>query len=292
MSAMVTNMLIKSYNFSIQELDRFRHYQRLSFSILESVAAQLEIGQTEKEVARELVIRFRAAGVKSFFHLPVVLFGSRTALPGAWSIGHFFPKSNALTKDTCIIMDASPIFNGYMVDTSYSFCFGKNASHEKMMTDLSGFRDSILGAVNKGDSFKSIAISVNNELNTMGYEPVHTKHPGEVLGHRAIKVPQLPFIWRTQGFDALALLWFRLKAKLAGSGWGNESPLWNSAETSDHKPHDGLWLVEPHAGAGEVGAKWEEILVIKDGQAEWLEKEPPHVKQWKNIADGVDYCPV
>ena len=289
---MVTNMLIKSYNFSNQELDRFRHHQRLSFSILESAAARLKTGQSEKEVARELVLKFREAGVKSFFHLPVVLFGERTALPGVWTISHFFPKSRLLKANDSIIMDASPIFEGYMVDTSYSFCFGSSATHKKMMQDLSKFRDSIRVAVNNGDSFKSIANSVNNEMNSMGYEPVHTKHPGEVLGHRAIKVPQFPFTWRTEGFDALSLLWFRLKAKLAGSGWGKESPLWNAAETSDHKPHDGLWLVEPHAGAGEVGAKWEEILVIKDGQAEWLDKEPPHVKQWQSIAEGSDYRPV
>ena len=288
---MVTNMFIKSHNFSNHELDYFRDYQRLSFRILEETAASLQLGKTEKEVARELVLKFRDAGVKSFFHLPVVLFGSRTALPGTWSIGHFFPKSKALSENTSVIMDASPIFNGYMVDTSYSFCFGKNASHAKMMMDLSGFRDAIRDSINNGDSFMSIAHSVNSKLRAMGYDPVHTKHPGEVLGHRAIKVPRLPFTWRTQGFDALSLLWFKLKAKLAGSGWSNNSPLWNGAETSNHKPHDGLWLVEPHAGADKVGAKWEEILVIKNGEAEWLDKEPPHVKQWRNITDGMDYSP-
>jgi hypothetical protein len=101
----------------------------------------------------------------------------------------------------------------------------------------------------------------------------------------------LPFQLRLQGFDAISLSWFRLKDRFAMSGLGRRSPLWNTLKTSDHEPHDGLWLVEPHAGLGSVGAKWEEILVIEDGKARWLDDEPPHVRQWSQIAAGVDYRP-
>jgi hypothetical protein len=48
--------------------------------------------------------------------------------------------------------------------------------------------------------------------------------------------------------DAISLSWFRLKDRFAMSGLGRRSPLWNTLKTSDHEPHDGLWLVEPHAG--------------------------------------------
>lgn len=62
-------------------------------------------------------------------------------------------------------------------------------------------------------------------------------------------------------------------------------------QTSDHPAHDGLWLVEPHAGQGEVGAKWEEILVIEDSQARWLDDTAPHIRQWSQIASGTEYRP-
>ena len=94
-----------------------------------------------------------------------------------------------------------------------------------------------------------------------------------------------------QGFDAVSLTWFKLKDGLATKGLGRRSPLWNTRAASDHTAHDGLWLVEPHAGSGAVGAKWEEILVVQDGHAQWLDSEPPHVRQWMNIAAGGEYSP-
>jgi len=288
-------MLFKTKNFSQDALDHFRELQRLSFSILENMAATLQEGQTERDVAKALVKAYRAAGTGSFFHLPVVLFAERTALPDdgdkKWKTGNFFPKSRALKKGDSVIMDAAPLFKGYLVDTSYSFCFGDNPKHAEMMGNLAGFRDQVCRAVNEGQTFKAIADKVGSDIRAMGYEPVHQKHPGEVLGHRTLKIANLPFDWRLQGFDGVALTWFGWKEKLAQSGWGKHSPLWNESKTSDHAPHDGLWLVEPHAGDGPVGAKWEEILVIDNGKARWLDDNPPHVYQWSQIAKGLGYGP-
>jgi len=285
-------MLVKTRNFSDAALVHFRDLQRLSFSILEAMAANLKEGQTEKDVTRDLVRAYRDAGASSFFHLPVALFGERTALPGKWPVGKFFPKSKALETGDSVILDAAPLFKGYLVDTSYSFCFGDNDNHKKMMADLAQFRDQVLDAINAGRGFKQIADDVLNTFEGLGYEPAHTKHPGEVLGHRAVKTANLPFNWRISGFDGLSLTWFGLKDKWATSGLGRRSPLWNSSKASDHAPHDGLWLVEPHAGAGPVGAKWEEILVIDGGKARWLDDNPPHVRQWAQIAAGESYRPL
>ncbi|NND80927.1 MAG: aminopeptidase P family protein [Gammaproteobacteria bacterium] len=284
-------MFIKTKHFSKAELSRFQDLQRQSFTILESTAASLTGGETEQDVAQNLVRRYRAAGADSFFHLPVVLFGARTALPGKWPIGKFFPKTKSLQPGDSVILDAAPLFGGYLVDTSYSFCFGESGTHRGMMQHLAQYREQVLNAVNEGQHFKQIADQVAATMAAAGYEPVHTKHPGEVLGHRAIKTPKLPFQLRLQGFDAVSLSWFKLKDNLASSGLGRSSPLWNSLNTSDHQAHDGLWLVEPHAGMGEVGAKWEEILVIEDGQARWLDDQPPHIRQWSQIAAGSDYQP-
>jgi len=284
-------MFIKTHNFTTTALLHFRDLQRTSFAILEETAASLVGGETEKEVAHTLVKRYRSAGAGSFFHLPVVLFGERTTLPGEWGIGDFFPKSKVLEDGDSVILDAAPLFGGYLVDTSYSFCFGDSDEHRAMMQHLAQYRDTVPAAVNNGDTFTSIANQVLQTLTSAGYQPAHTKHPGEVLGHRAIKTPNLPFQLRLQGFDAVSLSWFRLKDRLATSGLGRRSPLWNTLKTSDHKAHDGLWLVEPHAGLGPVGAKWEEILVIEDGSARWLDDEPPHVRQWSQIAAGTDYRP-
>ncbi len=284
-------MFVKTRNFDTNALARFRELQRTSFSILETTAAELSGGESEKDVARTLVRRYRAAGAGSFFHLPVVLFGDRTALPGDWPISKFFPKARTLEPGASVILDAAPLFSGYLVDTSYSFCFGDNAGHRAMMQHLARYREDVPAAVNRGESFRQVAESVLDSMRQAGYEPVHTKHPGEVLGHRAVRTPRLPFELRLRGFDAVSLTWFRLADGLAARGLGRHSPLWNTRATSEHPAHDGLWLVEPHAGRGEVGAKWEEILVIEDGRARWLDENPPHVRQWAQIASGEDYRP-
>ena len=161
-----------------------------------------------------------------------------------------------------------------------------------MMQHLMQYRDSVPTAINNGDSFKLIAEQVQETMSAAGYEPVHTKHPAEVLGHRAVKTLNLPVQLRIQGFDAVSLSWFKLKDSMAKSGLGRRSPLWNTLKTSDHQAHDGLWLVEPHAGLGAVGAKWEEILIIEDGKARWLDDNPPHVRQWSQIAADGAYRPM
>jgi hypothetical protein len=284
-------MFVKSVKFSTAELDRFRELQRRSFAILEGAGADLKEGATEREVAHQLVLKYREAGASDFFHLPVALFGGRTALPGDFTIRDFFPRKVALRDADSVILDASPIFDGFMVDTSYSFCCGENAAHRRMMKSLSQYRQSVLRAVNAGERFAAIAAAVEASMRAGGYEPVHAKHPGKVLGHRAVKRARLPFTWRIKGFDGLSLSWFILTSRAAEAGLRREDPLWNAGATSDHPPHDGLWLVEPHAGAGDVGAKWEEILVIENGRARWLDDEPPHVRQWRAIEAGDAYGP-
>ncbi|OXH82904.1 Xaa-Pro aminopeptidase, partial [Burkholderia multivorans] len=43
----------------------------------------------------------------------------------------------------------------------------------------------------------------------------------------------------------------------------------------------GLWAVEPHLGFAGVGAKFEELLVITEDDAYWLDDGLPHVRRWQ-----------
>ncbi|MCB1180373.1 MAG: metallopeptidase, partial [Leptospiraceae bacterium] len=58
-------------------------------------------------------------------------------------------------------------------------------------------------------------------------------------------------------------------------------PVWG--EKSEYsKPEVGLWAIEPHIGKNGIGVKWEEILVVTDSTAYWLDDDLPHVNFWKN----------
>jgi hypothetical protein len=271
-------MFIKAKGFSTTELDKFRSLQRTCFAIQSELASELEEGVTEKEVASELFGRYRKAGAGNFFHLPVALFGERTGLPGRWGIGKFFPRDVTLKVGDAVILDGAPLFKGFLLDTSYSFSFGPNPKHDEMMRSLLVQRKKIHDAVSRNVSFLDIAQAVADDCDALGYEGVHEKHPGEVLGHRAVRV-RGPQGWRLRGSDGASLSWFLMKSAQARH-MPRQSPLWNRNATSDHAPTDGLWLVEPHFANGEFGAKWEEILIIEKGEARWLEDDPPHVQQW------------
>ena len=39
--------------------------------------------------------------------------------------------------------------------------------------------------------------------------------------------------------------------------------------------------VEPHLGFAGVGAKFEELLVITEDDAYWLDEDLPHVRRWQ-----------
>src|SRR5882672_609523 len=151
-------MIVQYRDFDAAQLDRFRAAQRASYGVLEETARALEPGMSEREATTRMLRAFRALGVKSFFHLPVALFGARTALPGRWRLGHFWPTRTRLRQGDAIILDASPIFDGYLVDTSLSTRLGDNEAHHRMMMDLAPFRDLIADRVRDGASFRAIAI--------------------------------------------------------------------------------------------------------------------------------------
>ena len=129
-------MFVKAKRFSVSEVDRFRVLQQTCFRIQEELAAELSEGISEKEVATELFDRYRKAGTGNFFHLPVALFGKRTGLPGRWGIGSFFPRDVKLKQGDAVILDGAPLFDGFLVDTSYRFSFGPNLDHAVMMRAL------------------------------------------------------------------------------------------------------------------------------------------------------------
>jgi len=271
-------VFVKAKGFNPEELAQFRKFQKTCFDIQRQMASELTEGITETEVAHKLFRRYKLAGAGNFFHLPVVLFGDRTGLPGQWKLGHFMPKQRRLKQNDAVILDGAPLFDGFMVDTSYSFCFGNNPAHDTMMKHLLEQRVLIKDLVNTQASFRDIAQIVAETGAKLGYDSVHEKHPGEVLGHRALRV-RGPQNWRLKGSDGASLSWFLMKIWLSRF-FPVLSPLWNRSPASNHAPTDGLWMVEPHFSNGDFGAKWEEILVIQDGQADWLDDKLPHVEKW------------
>ncbi len=273
---------MKIADFTNAELARFKEYQRASYAVLEHVAASLREGETEKDVARRLRKRFHEQGVHHYFHVPVALFGTRTAYPGNFGQLEALPTDQKLERGMPVILDAAPIFHGYTVDTSLACAFGDNPRQRELIKALKPLRERILARVRERASFRVIAREVDDEIRRLGYENCHRKHIAFVLGHR---VTQVPDTWlhrrRIWGLGVEQVAWFVGKTLGAQRFGGDGSPNWNHTRSSDHPPTPGLWAVEPHLGKDGVGAKFEEILVITESDAFWLDEGGlPHHRAW------------
>lgn len=271
--------MIESTGFSDRTLDEFRRWQRVSYDVLSEVAARVVPGVTERDATRWAMKAYRREGADRFFHLPVALFGDRTALPDPWATESFWPTDRVLEPGDAVVLDASPIFDGHVVDTSLSFTPQPDAAYAAATADDLAYRATILEAVRAGACFREIAQAVDADMAGRGYRNCHALHPEAVLGHRVVRITDLDAVPPPDGsgFDTTVLGWF-IRGIAAAREAGAPSPTWNAEPTSDHRPPPGLWAVEPHLARGDVGVKWEELLVVEDGDAYWLDDDVPHCR--------------
>ncbi len=277
-------------SFSDAELAQFKKLQRQCFATLVAVGKTLKAGMTEREVAYALRQSFREQGVRSYFHVPVALFGDRTAYPGDFGQFEALATDRVLEPGMAVILDAAPIYKGYLVDTSMPFAFGDNSLMDDLTRKLEPFRSYILEQVRAEVSFRDIERSVDSMIRDLGAENCHRKHIGLVMGHRVMKISWRP--WNHLEYKLMAvpqISWFFWKSFLAQKGWQNDSPNWNHTRTSDHPPSEGLWAVEPHFAIDGVGTKFEEIMVITDSDAYWLDDDLPHNQVWAGAKSTLEF---
>lgn len=276
--------------YSPLELARFREVQQLAYRCAVEVADGLAPGTTEKEAAARLGELLRDRGVSGFFHQPFAWFGDRTCFSGFRTPLDFFPSTKRLEAGTAAILDVAPIVGGYAADIGYSFACGSNPVLERACADLEGFRDLILERVRRGDTLGEIYRAVDDLLTDLGYRNCHRKYPFGVLAHRVYRQPiPGPLNRRVLGFgvaSAAGLVGQAMMSRLPPAiadrlpRVRQGTPFCNVGPGSDRPPERGLWAFEPHIARDDVGAKWEELLVIDETGAYWLDDDLPHVRRW------------
>ncbi len=278
-------VLIQQQNFSQEQLEKFKRYQRVSYDVLEKATAFLKPGVSEQEAARHIRKLFYLAGARGYFHVPVVLFGERTAYPGDFGQLEAISTERTLEEGDAVIFDAAPIFDGFKVDTSFAFSFGDNPRFAAADRALSEFRPLLLNLIADDLSFREVAWKIDDRVKALGFENCHKKHIGAVLGHRVTYAPQypvrMPKIW---GLAPRQVSWFLYKSLQSRLGMPAATPNWNASRQCATKPTEGLWAMEPHIARDGVGAKFVEILVIDKDGARWLDNDLPHVQRWAAAA--------
>ncbi len=272
--------------FSQKDLDKFSAVQKLSYECVESVGKQLTEGMTEKEAVRLMTDWMSAKGVTTFFHKPFAWFGDRTRFKYFIIPIQFFPTKRKLSKGMPVILDIAPIVDGYAADIGYSIMFGEedDTIHAKMRKDLIKYRKFIHEQVNLKSNFSLIYKKLNKLFHEDGYVNIHKKYPRRVLAHRVMKVrdPEQVSKRHLLRFGLDQFKWLVPHSLLSALlPHVVKSHLWNDWYESDHVPYEGLWAVEPHIGYKGYGVKWEELLVIDDSGAYWLDDNLPHMREAK-----------
>ncbi len=268
------------------ELSQFRGVQQLAYRCVEAVAGELKVGMTEKQVAARLLEWLQDHGVRDWLHKPFAWFGDRTAFQGFSGLSHmagfnlqFFPGSRRLEENMPFILDVAPVLDGALADVGYAGTLGHNPTLERLQDDLMAHRELIVRLVKQRHTLADVARAVDGLCLRQGVEPRHKAYPFKVLAHRVAKLER-PATPRSVGRFGLNSTFNLYEQARAGKqqGW---SPLWNASAQSDHAPTPGLWAVEPHLGFRGVGAKFEELLVITETDAFWLDDDLPHVRRWQ-----------
>jgi Xaa-Pro aminopeptidase len=262
------------------DLARIRGVQALAYRVAERVASELRPGVTERQAAARLRRRLTEEGVEDWFHTPFAWFGDRTTLKGFRNPFRFFPTNRAIQEGMPFILDMAPVRDGFTADIGYSGCLGDNAIFEQMIGDLAEYRSLVLDEVRAAHPLREIYEAVERLAAKHGYTPAHQEYPGKVLAHQVWHVHNPGPRTVVAGFGNRSLrLLARSLIVSAGEGW---SPLWNGSKRSDHAPVVGLWAIEPHLGFQGVGVKFEELLVVTENDAYWLDDDLPHVRRWQS----------
>lgn len=275
---------MKLDRFDLTELQGFRATQRLAYDCVQAVEAQLRPGMTEREACVLMKDYMAAHGVTQMFHEPFAWFGDRTAFRDIRRDQDFLPSDRKLEKGMAVILDIAPIREGYAADIGFSTSCGGNEEMDRLQQVLMESRDFILQSVRARKTFRQIYRELDGLLASHGLLNAHRVYPERVLAHRVFRYEHSPvqqFLqrFRVMGFGLPSYVFVLGKSALArvAPQWF-ESPLWNDGPESDHPPSPGLWAVEPHVATPNyrVGAKWEEILVVTEDDAYWLDDDVPH----------------
>lgn len=239
----------------------YENSQKLSLKCAFEIGKMIQPGWTEKEAARAMEAWLRDHGVKTFFHKPFVWWGDRTRFNGVKTYWDYQPTSRRLLEGEIFILDVAPIVDGYISDIGFSGIIGENESFDKGQKFLSTLRDEIPVLVNELRHGASVWRAIDMKIKSAGYENIHASYPFGVLGHRVHKaknqldISLLHFGWQSYWeFTSRGLFGQLLDSQHIGS-------------------MEGIWAIEPHIGGTNFGMKFEEILVVENGNASWLEPQ-------------------
>jgi Xaa-Pro aminopeptidase len=247
--------------------------QQLAYACVEAVGQQLQVGMTEIEAAELLAQYLRDHGTERYLHRPFAWFGNHSRFDDYATYGDYHPSARRLQAGDVVILDISPVVDGWVADIGYTFSLQANPQLAAAQAFLRELRAALPRMFESSMTPADIWREVDAQIARAGYDNIHSKYPHCVLGHRVFRVKAKPGKHLRVGFNSFG--WFSLETNLAFLKLGGLS----ATLTPEHVGKKvGLWAIEPHIGWTGAGCKFEEILVVEPGRAYWLDDNVPHVR--------------
>jgi Xaa-Pro aminopeptidase len=291
----------RTFPYSAADLDRFRRVQRVAYDIALWVESQLQTGITEAEVRTLIAAGQADKEVVQVFHEPLAWFGSHTTLvldpvpdvrtlalaaSGAGPVSLPARSEHRLVDGVPVVIDLAPAVGGIASDVSYSCVFGHNCVFDELDRALARIRTFLLEGVRAGETLRSLYRELDAHLADHGWENCHRRHADRALGHLVFALEHEPARATPLPGLGTAAAEGILAAGAAARAAGTCHPIWNDSSLSDHPAAPGLWAVGPHIGFTGVGVKFEEVLVVTEDDAYWLDDGLPHSRRWA----AAGYC--
>jgi len=250
--------------------------QRVARDAVLCVAENVRAGDTERQVCARLERQFAKARVKHWLHTPYAWWGERTRFDwhGTWET-NALPTDRALAEGEAFVLDAAPIVLGFPADFAFSGCASGNAQasaeHRELLEQLVQIKRDILAWSASESGSAGLCRAVAHSIESAGSDVIHTRYPAQVLGHTLEGFPN----WCASaprvgtGFQLPLLLTYASGLVLHHLA-GTRYPFLNAGAPG--RPQ-GLYAVEPHLGKGALGAKFESVLLVDEGETRWLDPE-------------------
>ncbi|WP_405138432.1 M24 family metallopeptidase [Nocardia sp. NBC_01388] len=254
-----------------EEVEGFRRAQSLGFACAQAAAAEMRPGWTEAQTGLWMINWLYDHGVKTMLHKPIAVFHEKTLAPdGEW--GPVTRGTGAtLREDDVVILDCAPVVDGYTGDIAYTVPVGENPELQRAQDFLTALRAEIPARFADAELAGGVFEWVDDKIREAGYGNAAAGYPNHVLGHR---------VYHHGRLNDLAP-WF-LPERIVGyvPSWHSLGFLGTTVRRllfpevlgPQHSgPKTGIWAIEPHIRAAGFGAKFEELLVVDEGKAYWLD---------------------
>ncbi|OYD26704.1 Xaa-Pro aminopeptidase [Mycoplasma testudineum] len=171
------NLRIKKTNEEIELVKKAIEISLLSYN---KVRNQLQVGQTEKEVAALLEYEMQKNGAEKESFESIIAFGPSAAEP------HHHPTDRKLKDGDIVKMDFGAQYNGYAADITRTFMFGDSSKFDPKLVEIIKIVEEAaykgIELVKPGISTKEVDKACRDHIKKAGYEKQFLHSTGHGLG--------------------------------------------------------------------------------------------------------------